>query len=49
MATDSATRPVRRLRFSTGDEAETEEFIRQIYIGTAPGSWPSATMPGSAR
>ena len=33
MATDSATRPVRRVRFSTGDEAETEEFIRQIYIG----------------
>ena len=33
MATDSATRPVRRVQFSTGDEAETEEFIRQIYIG----------------
>jgi AraC-like DNA-binding protein len=32
MAADSATRPVRRVQFSTGDEAETEEFIRHMYV-----------------
>ena len=33
MATGSTTRPVRRVQFSTGEEAETEEFIRQMYVG----------------
>src|ERR1700761_4521870 len=33
MAADRTTRPVRRLQFSTGEEAETEEFIRQMYVG----------------
>ena len=34
MATDTAPRPVRRLQFSAQDEAETEEFIRQMYTGS---------------
>ena len=33
MAQESASRPVRRFQISTRDEAEAEEFIRQIYIG----------------
>ncbi|MFI5956325.1 AraC family transcriptional regulator [Cryptosporangium sp. NPDC051539] len=30
---DDAVDPVHRFRISTRDEAETEEFIRQIYVG----------------
>jgi AraC-like DNA-binding protein len=33
MATDSAARPVQRSEFSSRDEGEVEEFIRQMYIG----------------
>jgi AraC-like DNA-binding protein len=33
MATNSAARPVQRSEFSSRDEGEVEEFIRQMYIG----------------
>ena len=33
MATSSAARPVQRSEFSSRDEGEVEEFIRQMYIG----------------
>lgn len=33
MASSGAVQPVRRFRFSTRDEAETEDFIRRMYVG----------------